>query len=165
MWLTLTSRVHSSFSVAGDSSVFKNTPFSDFAGAVWKGPELTFSKVNWIALCHQTLAMYLWAWKTRGSQMERFLLLHITTITWHLGMEDWTTAGHGAFDIVTTDSGYRLICRKSTEWKVLVLKADRMRISGSRAIRCLMAWTVWTLLITKRMEELRLSMVAVYINS
>ena len=163
MWLTLT--------LEGALKLFLSptiVAFSDSSGvmltediwcvlasAVWKVPELTFLNFNWIVLCHQTLAMYLWAWKTRGSQTERFLLLHIITITWHLGTEDWTTAGHGACDIVTTDSGYRSICRKSTEWKALLLKADRMPISGSRAILCLMAWTVWISLITKRMEELR----------
>jgi len=131
------------------------TPFSNFSGVVWTEPELTFLKADWIVLRHQTLAMYLLAWRTRGLQTERFLLLRITTTTWHLGMEGWITAGHGACDIVTIDSGCRLICRKSTEWKVLVLKADRMQISGSRAILCRMAWTVWILLITKRMEELR----------
>ena len=138
------------FLVASDGCVFK------FLRRNVDGRHLMRSRSeNSIFLCHQTLAMYPWAWKTRGSQTERFLLLHITTITWHLGMEDWITVGHGACDIVTTDNGYRLICRKSTEWKVLVLKVDRMQISGWRAIRCLMAWTVWISLITKRMEELR----------
>lgn len=87
--------------------------------------------------------------------MECFLFFYIIIIIWYFGMEDWIIVGYGVFDIVIIDSGYRLICRKFIEWKVLVFKVDRMWVSGLRVICCFMVWMVWILFIIKRMEELR----------
>ena len=105
-----------------------------------------------VVSCHSVL-------RTSELGLVSWQRLLTITITWPPGMADWINAGPGALNVITTNSGCRLILLNHWKWRALQPRADRMPINGWRATQCLTARMEWTSTHIKKVKGQRLGLI------